>query len=279
MQERRRRIVEEVLKRGKISVEELSRMFDCSLVTIRSDLKALQDQGKIMRSRGYALRTDFASFQNNQKNILHKGQRETGFVENISDTNLKRRKAGVYKDAEKKQRIAQIAYSMIDDNDMIIIDESSTTFYLAIEIRKHTEKVITVVTNSLLAAYELSGLPHVNLHMVGGQVGGRLLCTQGQETVDRYNNLHVQKAFIGAHGVHFDVGLTSITESHLSNKHAIIRAAEQVIVMVDSSKFGVGYLTRVCPFDDVDTIITDDSIGQKYIDMADKRGISLKIAE
>ncbi len=167
MQERRRRIVDQVLERGKISVEELSRMFDCSLVTIRSDLKALQDQGKIMRSRGYALRTDFASFQNNQKNILHKGQRETGFVENISDTNLKRRKAGVYKDAEKKQRIAQLAYSMIDDNDMIIIDESSTTFYL----------------------------------------------------------------------------------------------------------------TRVCPFDDVDTIITDDSIGQKYIDMADKRGISLKIAE
>lgn len=278
MQDRRKRIVDEVLKRGKISVEELSRMYDCSLVTIRSDIRALQEEGKVMRSRGYALRNDYAAFQENQTKKPHNRLPETASMDWAEEKNEKYLKAGVYKDAEKKQRIARYAYKMIEENEMIIIDEASTTFYLALEIKRHSEKVINVVTNSLLTAYELSDLAHVNLYMVGGQVGDRLLCTEGQETVNRYHNLHVQKAFIGARGVNFDVGLTSITESQLGNKRAIIGAAEQVIVMVDSSKFGVGYLTRVCPFDDVDRIITDDSIHQKYIDMAKEREISLYVA-
>lgn len=85
----------------------------------------------------------------------------------------------------------------------------------------------------------------------------------------------MNKAFVGAHGVNLGVGLTSIGTSQMEIKKAIIIAADEVTVLVDSSKFGGGYLSVVCPLTDITRIITDDSIKEEYIKTAEDLGVTL----
>ncbi len=235
---------------GSVRVNDLSREFGCSAVTIRTDIRELEKAGKLVRVHGGAVRLE-------KEEVIHE-------------------KVPVLRvHVEEKKKIAAKAYSFIRDQDMIILDDSSTCYYLGCYIRDHDEKNVTVVTNSLITAYELSDAPHVNLNMVGGHVSGTLAATVGNMTLETIERAHVNKAFVGAHGVNLGVGLTSIGTSQMEIKKAIIKAADEVTVLVDSSKFGGGYLSVVCPLTDITRIITDDGIKEEYVKTAEDLGVTL----
>ena len=88
---------------------------------------------------------------------------------------------------EEKKRISEKAYEFISDGEAIIIDDSSTGYFLASHIAKHPEKELIVVTNGIRTAFELSESAHVELHVIGGYVGGQsgghLSSTLGDEAV------------------------------------------------------------------------------------------------
>ena len=92
----------------------------------------------------------------------------------------------------------------------MITSRTGTRSSLAVHIKNHPEKRVAVVTNSLLVGNELSGAKHVELYMVGGHVGGHLAATMGDAALENMQNFHVDKAFIGVHGINFEAGLTSI---------------------------------------------------------------------
>lgn len=252
MEERRRKILQELEEKGKVRVNELSAELGCSEVTIRNDIKCMERAGLLIRTHGGALKIE----ENPQKKYSAES---------------------VYRNTDKKKAIAACAYEFIEDRDTIIIDDASTSFYLALHIKQHPEKRIAVVTNSLMSGNELSGLNHVELYMVGGPVGGHLAATMGDEAVEDISRFHVDKAFIGVHSINFDVGITSIATPQMQVKQAILKTTEHVFVLADSSKFGGGYLSVICPLKKIYKIITDSQIDGEYVRRAESEQIPLVI--
>ena len=253
MEERRRTILRELDERGRVRVADLSRELGCSEVTIRNDIKNMDMEGLLQRVHGGAIK------------------REESPVRKYSAESI-------YRHTDRKKKIASCAYEYIEDRDTIIIDDASSSFYLAVHIKNHPEKRVAVVTNSLLVGNELSGAKHVELYMVGGHVGGHLAATMGDAALENMRSFHVDKAFIGVHGINFEVGLTSIATPQMQVKHAILKAAKEVYVLADSSKFGGGYLSVICPITDVHLIITDDEVAKENIKIAKELDVPLVIA-
>ncbi len=254
MQERRRSILREVEEKGKVRVAELSKRFGCSEVTIRNDIRSMDMEGLLVRTHGGAVKLD-------------------------KEPERKYSAESIYRNTERKRRIAACAYEFIEDRDTIIIDDASSSFYLAEHIKHHAKKRLAVVTNSLLVGNELAGISHVELYMVGGHVGGHLAATMGEAALSNIEQLHVDKGFIGVHSINFDVGLTSIATPQMQVKSAILKAAGEVYVLADSSKFGGGYVSVICPIRDVHKIITDDEVSKEYIRKAQQMSVPLVIAE
>ena len=253
MEERRRAILTKLEEKGRVRVAELSRELGCSEVTIRNDIKNMDMEGLLQRVHGGAIR------------------REESPVRKYSAESI-------YRHTDRKKQIAACAYDYIEDRDTIIIDDASSSFYLAVHIKNHPEKRVAVVTNSLLVGNELAGVKHVELYMVGGHVGGHLAATMGDAALENMQNFHVDKAFIGVHGINFEVGLTSIATPQMQVKHAILKAAKEVYVLADSSKFGGGYLSVICPLTDVHLIITDDEVAKEDVKIAKELNVPLVIA-
>ena len=137
---------------------------------------------------------------------------------------------------------------------------------------------MAVVTNSLLVGNELAGIDHVELYMIGGYVGGHLAASMGESAVENMEHFHVDKGFIGVHGINFEAGLTSIATPQMQVKRAILKASKKVYVLADSSKFGGGYLSVICPIDRVDTIITDREVSKENVAIAREMKVHLVIA-
>lgn len=253
MEQRRNMILQELDVKGSVRVADLSKKLCCSEVTIRKDIRMMEQEGLLKRVHGGALQTG-------------------------SESKRKYSAESIYRHIDRKEAIAACAYEYLDDRDTIIIDDASSSFYLALHIKEHTEKQLAVVTNSLLAGNELANAKHVELYMIGGHVGGHLPATMGEMTLKNMEPFHVDKAFIGVHSIDFKVGLTSIADLQMEVKRAIFRASRQVYVLADSSKFGIGYVSVICPIQDVHKIITDRMIEQEFIRQAEKAQISLVIA-
>lgn len=253
MEERRRTILRELEEIGRVRVADLSRELGCSEVTIRNDIKNMDMEGLLQRVHGGAIKRE--------ESPVRKYTAES-----------------IYRYTDRKKQIAACAYGYIEDRDTIIIDDASSSFYLAVHIKNHPVKRVAVVTNSLLAGNELAGIKHVELYMVGGHVGGHLAATMGDAALENMQSFHVDKAFIGVHGINFEVGLTSIATPQMQVKHAILKAAREVYVLADSSKFGGGYLSVICPITDVHMMITDDEVSKENVKMARELNVPLVIA-
>lgn len=255
MEERRNEILRELDRKGRVKVTDLSKEFGCSEVTIRNDIKAMDIEGLLKRTHGGAVK-----------------------IEAETEGKRKYSAESIYRNVAQKKQIAEAAYEFLNDRDTIIIDDASTSFYLAQEIKNHPEKRIAVVTNSLIAGNELAGVGHVELFMIGGYVTGHLAATMGDAAIQNMSKFHVDKAFIGVHSINFNVGLTSIATPQMEVKKAIMKAAEKVYVLADSSKFGGGYLSVICPINEVYKIITDNGVSRENVQKAEELDVPLVIA-
>ncbi len=257
LEERRKKILEELEKSGTVRVADISRMLDCSEVTIRNDIQAMHEAGLLRRVHGGAIRPETPS---SEEQYLP------------DDPTLHRHEA-------EKREIAAYAYRQIKPQDMILIDDATTSYYLAMMIRDNPDKQVAVVTNSLLVGVLLHGAKHVDLYMVGGSVGGRHAATFGETAAHFISGLHVDAAFIGVHSINMDVGFTSIAAPQMEIKKAILKSTDRVYVLADSSKFEGGYLFVVGAMDSAYQIITDNKVKPEYLERARKENIPLVVAE
>ncbi|MDO4976472.1 MAG: DeoR/GlpR family DNA-binding transcription regulator [Eubacteriales bacterium] len=257
MEERREAILQQVHQKGKVNVADLSKEFGCSLVTIRKDIQALHDAGLVKRIHGGAVR--------NHREDLVKYDSES-----------------IFRDVEKKEKIANLAYEYLEDEDIIIIDDASSSFYLALVILDHPEKRLTVITNSIPVANELTRADHVELFMIGGLVqknkGTQISATMGETALNNISQFHVNKAFIGVHSINFKVGLISVGSPQMLVKKEIMKVSEKVFVLANSTKFGGSYLSVICPTQDVYKIITDDEISPENLALAKETNCPLVVA-
>lgn len=229
-----------------VKVSQLSRMFNVSEETIRRDLDKLEKEGLLKKLHGGAVPIDI----NNVENIKPISERIT---ENINE----------------KLVIARLALELIDDGDTLILDSGSTTLQLA---KLLSSRKVTVITNDISIAYELSQGDEVNLIIVGGNVRPKSFSIIGSECEKSISSFNVKKAFISAGGINLKTGLTASNTGDAYVKRAIINAGDTVICLADHSKFEKTALFSFASFKDVDIMITDKNVESSYEYMFSESG-------
>jgi DeoR family L-fucose operon activator len=248
--ERYEKIVSLVKERGSIRVTELSELCQVTEETIRRDLDRLEISGRLRRSHGGAV-----SVKETQHPEIPYAEREITY-------------------AEEKKRIALEAIKRIRPKERIVLDASSTAWYMAQTV---PDLPLTVLTNSIKVATELSSKEKIEVISTGGILAQRSLSFVGplaERSLDAY---HVDKVFLSCKGVHLDRGISESNELQARIKERMIGMADEVILLADSSKFGVQAFTHVANIADVDVIITDRRIAKEMIERLEDRGITVII--
>ena len=156
--------------------------------------------------------------------------------------------------AREKRMIAQAAARMIRPGDVVFLDGGSTVLELARLLGDRTD--LTVVTNSLRAAIELSGRgPH--LMLIGGELRRRSQTVVGALTRLMLDHLQITRAFMGTMGLSAANGLTTTDAGEAYTKERVMRRADEVILLVDSAKIGQDSTIRSGLLADVDVLVTD----------------------
>ncbi|BBH18921.1 putative HTH-type transcriptional regulator YulB [Paenibacillus baekrokdamisoli] len=247
--ERYEKIVQQVNERGSIRVSELSELCQVTEETIRRDLDRLEQAGRLRRSHGGAV-----SVKDQQQ------QPETPYTE----------REIIH--AEEKKRIAEEAIKWIQPKDRILLDASTTAWYMASML---PDFQLTVLTNSIRVATELSSREKVEVISTGGLLAQRSLSFVGplaERSLDAY---HVDKLFFSCKGVHLERGISESNELQSRIKQKMAGIADQVILLADSSKFGIQAFTHVVDLQQVDAIITDRRIAPDVLNQLTERNIPI----
>jgi DeoR family transcriptional regulator, aga operon transcriptional repressor len=251
-EERRRRIVEMLHHAECITVSDLVERFAVSRVTARADLDYLAGQGALVRSHGGALKhmDPRSDYPLQLKQTLHHAE---------------------------KLRIAGAAVKLIKDGDTIAFDSGTTTCEIAKQITRLNFNSLTVITNALNIANELSGLPWVSLIMTGGILRHKSGSLNGPHALETLRDLNVDNLFLGADAIDIEAGLTTPDILGAQVALRMIELAQEVTVVVDASKFGRHSLTLSGKTDDIDRVITDARVSATHVDLLRQRGIEVII--
>lgn len=246
--ERYEKIVSLVNERGSIRVSELSELCQVTEETIRRDLDRLEHSGRLRRSHGGAI------------SVKDTQQPETPYAERE------------IMHAEEKKRIALEAIKRIGPKERILLDASSTAWYMAASV---PDLPLTVLTNSIKVATELSSKEKIEVISTGGILAQRSLSFVGPLAERSLDSYHVDKVFLSCKGVHLDRGISESNELQARIKERMIGIADEVILLADSSKFGVQAFTHVADLAQVNVIITDRRIAKETLDRLIDRGITV----
>ena len=252
VEERQQRILEVLRQDGKVSVDILVEMFGVSAPTIRADLGALEARRLLRRTHGGAIPVETTLYE------PPFGEREQ-----------------VQRD--EKRRIARAAAERVHDNETVLFDAGTTVLEMARFIRGR--RGLTVVTNSLPAAFELSEADH-NVVVIGGQFHPGRKATLGPLATDFLRDMHVDKAFIGVNGVSEEAGWTVVDFDAVQVKRAMIARAREVVVMADHSKLGEATFASIGPLTAAQVLITDTPIERASLRSAlEKAGVQIVMSD
>lgn len=254
--ERQNRIVERISDQGRISVPDICEMFGVSEMTARRDLNELDRQGLLRRTHGGAVANLGRSY-------------EPPFQ--IRST----------KNNPAKTAIGMKAAELIDDGDSVALDVGTTT--LEIVPGLVGKRNLTIVTSCLQIAVRIVDLISLEIDarliLAGGIVRPRELSMIGSLPQRVFEDLHVDKAFIGVGGISLEDGLTEYNMEDTQIKQVLIRSAREKIIVADGSKFGVTTFVSVAPLLNVDKIVTDKSAPADMVEEIRKIGVDVLIAD
>jgi DeoR family transcriptional regulator of aga operon len=137
---------------------------------------------------------------------------------------------------------------------------------------------LTVITNSLMVAYELASASGVTVVLTGGilrPVSYSLVGELGNAVLERFN---ISKGFFGAKGLTIAEGLTDADNFEVQFKRAMVAACKSTIAVVDASKWGQVSTASFARLDQVDTVITDESAPREMVTALAARGVQVKAA-
>ncbi len=248
--ERHQFILSKLNKESFVNVLELCKELDVSSVTIRKDLKLLEDKNLLFRTHGGATMNNPYTIDRpvNEKEKLQSGE---------------------------KMKIGTAAAHLINDNDSIIIASGTTVLALA---RSMPPKLnVTVITASLPVAQELNKHTDVEVMQLGGILRKSSSSVTGPYAQKILNDFFCSKLFLGVDGIDLEFGLTttSVMEAHLNRQ--MIDVSQKVIVLSDSTKFGKRGFGRICGLEEVDQIITDSGVSEHFVNQLESRGIEVTI--
>ena len=260
-QDRLNSILELVVERGSVEVEEAAQILGVSPATIRRDFDALSARQLLNRTHG--------------------GASATGGSFNLPLTYK------VAKDDEVKKRIALIAAGMVKRYQVVGINGGTTATEVARALAASSEFApgddserppLTVVTNALNIATELTVRHQIRIVVTGG-----VARTQSYELTGPYaeavlEEVIIDVAFLGVEGLHPDTGAAAAYEDEARINRMLASRATKVVIVADSSKFQNRSFATIAPFSDIDVIITDSGIDPKVKKLLTDQGVEIVIA-
>ncbi|MDR2730203.1 MAG: DeoR/GlpR family DNA-binding transcription regulator [Treponema sp.] len=230
--ERERIILDRLSVDGSVSVGTLARDLGLSEVTIRSDLRLLEDKGWVNRKRGGAAAAI-------HRDIL---ERQRVFP-------------------EWKNAIARAAAEMVKEGDVIMIEAGTTTALIARYLTGKRD--IHIVTNSTLVFSYARMNPHLQITMTGGEFRRSTESLVGPIALETIGKLNVRLAFVGTDGFSLEHGMTT----HLMEGAEIVKAmkshAQTTVLVADSSKYGKTGFASVLPLSAMNLILTDGGLEEQ----------------
>jgi DeoR family transcriptional regulator of aga operon len=248
--ERHQYILSRLKKEGKVNVLDLCKDLNVSSVTIRKDLKLLEDKSLLYRTHGGATAGNPYTVDKpvNEKEKIR---------------------------SEEKMDIGAVAASLIEPNDCIIIASGTTVLSLARNIKPKGQ--LTVITAALNVATELNQYPEIEVLVLGGILRKSSSSATGMYAEKILDDFSCSKLFLGVDGIDIDFGLTTthVQEAQLNRK--MIAASQKTIVLADSSKFGKRGFGKICGMEDIEQIITDSGISDHMLKTLQGMGIEVTI--
>lgn len=225
---RRNKILEILSQQGTVQVSELAEVLNATNVTIRNDLDALANEGKLVRINGGALLNQDVG--KNQKTIIN---------------------------LEQKKEIAKKIDEQIKNGDTLFINSGTTSLVVAKRL-KSTKRNLNVVTNSFDVAEELGGISGFRVILLGGEVNSHYSFTYGAVAQEQLNLFSADWAILSVDGVSETGDIaTCHTEEAVLDRIMIARSSKTLIA-ADSSKIGRNGFSFVCTQNDKISVITND---------------------
>jgi len=221
-------------------------------VTIRKDVKILESKGLLYKVHGSARPAN-----------PHVADLDVHVKDNIN--------------RDAKRLIAQRAVELLDDNDSIIIASGTTMAFLAREIKPVGR--LTVITAAVPVTSILSQDTNVDVIQLGGITRSSSVSVVGPFAEQMLGNFNCSKLFVGVDGIDLEFGLTTTNMLEAALNRVMMNAAQKVIVLADSSKFGRRGFSKICDLEAVDRIITDNGIQPLYLDRLRERGIEVIVVD
>lgn len=255
VKKRRDTIVSLVNERGYITIEDLSAMMDASQVTLRTDLKELDNQGLLIRLRGVALAARYnegdVSRTQGESRALQMSQRMI----------------------EEKRVIARLCQQLFQPSDTVFLDNSNTNYLVAEEMVVQRDKQLTVVTNSLDIINILRYGPHIQAVLTGGDYDSTTNSLVGSLATGFLANFYAHCAVLTARGFDSRRGVRVYHGHNTSVRRAMLQNAGTCVVVADHSKFSIQGVESLCGWDEVDILVTDQTLPSPYAEIAQKHGI------
>ncbi len=235
---RHSQILARIREVGEASVQDLSDWLSVSPATIRRDLNALGESGRLQRVRGGGRSAPRTA---NSERIEEPD--ELPFQEVAKASHI------------SKTRVARRAAQLVADGDIVLLDIGTTTALIARELRG---RPVTVVTASVAVLDELRDDPAVELVLLGGTLRRSYHSLVGPITEAGLQRLRASIAFVGTSGIAHDGTVLDTTIVEVPIKRAILQSAAHIVLVADETKFPGTGLLSVCGAEDFQTLVTSE---------------------
>lgn len=236
--ERRNLILEKLQIEKRVVVSELSQLYDVSEETIRRDLEKLEKEGLATKSYGGAVINEDVSID--LPFNIRKNQNVAG-----------------------KQKMAEIAASLVQEGEHIFLDASSTAVFVAKALKSRER--LTVITNSMEILIELSDVSGWNIISTGGEMKEGYLAFLGSRTEEAIRSYYVDKVIISCKALDHNWGIMESQEAFGSTKKAMLASGRKKILVIDSTKFDQTAFSVAGSLRDVDVVVTDRKPSDKWL--------------
>lgn len=248
--ERREEIKELLRERGEVKLKDLEQHFpDCSSMTLRRDLKYLEDNGYVKRTRGGAVAMSRLS-------IAAEDIYSERALENVAE----------------KYTIAKKALQFIERGRSIYVDAGTT---LMLFTREMEDEYLSIMTSGVNIAMELIKKQKPSVTLIGGQVNRNTISVSGINSCSFIREVNIDIAFMAASGFSVENGFTSGTYTECEIKKEVVNRARKTIVLMDSKK-----IDKIMPFtfaymEDIDVLVSDDDLDEETVREAKRRNVQI----
>lgn len=250
---RRQQILQVMKQNGRITIAEIIERFECSEATARRDLDLMERKGELIRTIGGALLEGPGTV------------REVSFDE-------KRQLLWLEKEA-----IARRALDFIEEGDSVCLTGGTTTFLLARLLKER--QGITVVTNAVNIAMELSDCDGIQVVVIGGVMRSNSFELCGPLAERTIEHLNIEKLFMGIDGFSITKGITTYSELEAQTARMLMRQAQQTFAVFDHTKVGKASLFTVTSVEELTGCITDNPLPDNMVSKLQQAGVACYYAE